>query len=642
MDELLEQFLIEGRELVQLASDGLLALERDPANTAHIDGVFRAIHTLKGSVGLFDLAPMSAAIHAAEDLIGALRDGRLVADRATIDVLLECIDATDRWIDAIASTGSLPSGAAERGARLATALRAPLGTGRTDAASTSADWLAALLARYPHSRQGLTALRYIPARDCFFLGDDPLALVRAVPGLVALHVEPAEPWVLETFDTFTCNLVIDALSTAPADAVTSIFRFVADQVVIVAVPASDNTSNGADSLEAFQDVARRTLRVDATRVDAMVDIVGELIVAKNGLAHLIGQAATAAPALAKALRASHSDIERLVGEMHRAVMGARMVPLSRTLRRFPRMVHDIAGKLGRQVRFDVSGGDIEADRAIVDGLYEPLLHMLRNAIDHGIETADIRTAAGKPPIGRIALDISRDADQIVIAVADDGAGIDPAQLRQTAKARRVASDAAIDAMGDPAVLDLLFTPGFSTAAAITNISGRGVGMDAVRAAVTALGGVATITSRLGAGSNISLRLPQAVAITTIVIVRVGEERFGVPIDIVAETARIALGDIQPVQGGAAFVLRDRTIPILQLTDLLHLQPAVRTAPHTKVLIVSTGGQLVGVAVDALDDRSDVLLRPLSGLLAGVPGLLGAALLGDGRMLMVLDLPGLIG
>jgi two-component system chemotaxis sensor kinase CheA len=639
MDELLDQFLIEGRELVQLASDDLLALERDPADTARIDSAFRAIHTLKGSVGLFDLAPMSAAMHAAEDLIGALRDGRLAADRATIDVLLECIGATELWIDGLARTGVLPPGAAEQGGRLTAALRAPLGTGAAQAVSSAAtDWLPALLARHPDPGQGLTALRYTPARDCFFLGDDPMALVRTVPGLVALHVEPSEPWVLENFDPFACSLVIEALSTAPADAVSGIFRFVADQTAIVAVPASDS----AAAQDYTQDTALRTLRVDAARVDAMVDIVGELIVAKNGLAHLIAQAAIAAPALAKALSASHADIERLVGEMHRAVMGARMVKLNRTMRRFPRLVRDIAGKLGRQIEFDISGDDIEADRAIVDGLYEPLLHMLRNAIDHGIETADARLAAGKPAIGRVALDISREADQIVIAVTDDGAGIDPVQLRQVAKTRRIASDAAIDALGDAAVLELLFVPGFSTAAAVTDISGRGVGMDSVRTAVTALGGAVTITSRHGAGSTVCLRLPQAVAITTIVIVRVGDERFGVPIDTIAETARIALADLQSVPGGVAFVLRDRTIPLLHLTDLLHLKPGVRTGTHAKILIVSIGDQLAGVAVDGFDDRSDVLLRPLSGLLAGVPGLLGAALLGDGRVLMVLDLPGLIG
>jgi two-component system, chemotaxis family, sensor kinase CheA len=231
-------------------------------------------------------------------------------------------------------------------------------------------------------------------------------------------------------------------------------------------------------------------------------------------------------------------------------------------------------------------------------------------------------------------------------VTDDGAGVDPAQVRRVAKARGLIKDAAIDGLDDIGVLDLLFAPGFSTANTVTAVSGRGVGMDAVRMAVRALGGQAAITSRLGAGSTIRLTLPQMVAITTIVIVRVGEERFGVPIETVVETARIPLRDILAVHGGAAFVLRGRTIPLLQLTDLLHLRPDRHAGPqaasHAKILIVRVGEQVVGVAVDAFEDRSDVLLRPLSGLLAGMPGLLGAALLGDGRLLMVLDMPRLIG
>ena len=641
MDELLDQFLIEGREQVQQATDDLLALERHPGDAARIDSVFRAIHTLKGSAGLFDLVPMSTAMHAAEDLIGALREGRLVADRATTDALLACVGATEEWIDALARTGALPPSADARGRNLVAALRAPL-TGPAEPASIA--WLPALLGRHGGvvetaraAGRGLTGLRYTPARDCFFLGDDPLAVLRGVPGMVALDVEGSEAWVTETFDPFACTLVIDALSTAPPDEIAAVFRFVADQVVIE--PAVKPGENFAEPSQAdtTADPVLRTLRIDASRVDTMVDVIGELIVAKNGLGHLVAQAATAAPGLAKALTVSHADIERLIGEMHRAVMGARMVPLSRTTRRFPRLVRDIAAQLGRQVQFEITGAEVEADKAVVDGLYEPLLHMLRNAIDHGIEPPAMRLAAGKQAAGRVGLAITRDGDRIVVAVSDDGAGIDPARLRDVARVRKLA----VDGLDDAAVLDLLFAPGFSTTEAVTSISGRGVGMDAVRAAVQAMGGHAAITSRLGAGSAVRLVLPQRVAITTAVVVRTGDERYGVPIDIVVQTARIAWADVMPVQGGQAFVLRDRTIPLLHLAALLHL-PARPASSHARVLIVTLADQLVGLAVDGFDGRHEILLRPLNGILAAMPGVLGGALMGDGRVLMVLDLPGLIG
>jgi two-component system chemotaxis sensor kinase CheA len=295
MDELLDQFLIEGRELVQLASDDLLALERNPADTARIDGAFRAIHTLKGSVGLFDMAPLGMAIHAAEDLVGALRDGRLGVDRGTIGLLLQCIATTEAWLEVIARTGVLPAGAAEQAGKLTLALLAPLGTGPAQAISPSVPgWLPRLLGRHPDSGTAVTAFRYAPARDCFFLGDDPLALVRAVPELVALHIEPVEPWAPDNFEPFVCNIVIEGLSAAAIGPVNNAFRFVSDQVTVVAVPPSDSVAPRNASQNASDDTGPRILRVDAARVDAIVDIAGELIVAKNGLAHLVAQAATEA------------------------------------------------------------------------------------------------------------------------------------------------------------------------------------------------------------------------------------------------------------------------------------------------------------------------------------------------------------
>ena len=228
------------------------------------------------------------------------------------------------------------------------------------------------------------------------------------------------------------------------------------------------------------DGTTRSVRVDTTRIDALVDLVGELIVAKNNLEHLAAQAAIVDPSLSRALAVNLSGFERLTGEMHRAVMHLRMTPLSRTFSRFPRWMRDTAGKLGKTVNFEIADEEVEADKAVVDGLFEPLLHVLRNAVDHGIEDAGMRRAAGKPAVGRIALEARPDGDQIVVAISDDGAGLDPVKLRAVAKLKGLMSDEALNALDDAAVADLIFTPGFSTADSITDISGRGVGMDAVR------------------------------------------------------------------------------------------------------------------------------------------------------------------
>ncbi|MBV1800347.1 chemotaxis protein CheA [Siccirubricoccus sp. G192] len=277
----------------------------------------------------------------------------------------------------------------------------------------------------------------------------------------------------------------------------------------------------------------------------------------------------------------------------------------------------------------------------MDGLFDPLLHLLRNAVDHGIENPAARAAAGKPATGRVTLEARREGDEIAVEVTDDGRGIDPARVRRVARERRLMPDAALDALDDAAAVQLVFQPGFSTAATVTALSGRGVGMDAVRAAVEGLGGRVSLASQPGAGSTIRLLLPQGACVTAVLMVRLGGDVFGVPVEGVAETARIPADCILPLRDGEAFVFRGRTVPLLRLSSLLNLPETAREG-NARVLVIGSGAGRAGVEVDSFVGQVDVLLRPLSGLLAGIPGLLGTALLGDGRVLMVLDLPGLVG
>ncbi len=550
MDDLLEQFLIEGRELVEQASNDLVALEHDPSDAARLDSVFRAVHTLKGSVGLFDFAPMGVTLHAAEDLLGTLRSKKAAVNRSMIDALLECIDATERWIEAIASTGRLPASAEREGQSLSETLTAALQT-----------------------------------------------------------------------------------TASPGETVSGANRGDALPATFVSVPAGDGKAD---------DNVARIVRVDAARIDSLVDLVGELIVTKNNLEHVAAQAANADPALSHALAANIAGFERLTGDMHRAVMHLRMTPLARTFGRFPRWMRDAASKLGKDVRLEIRDDGVEADKAIVEGLFEPLLHVMRNAVDHGIEDAASRQATGKSPAGLITLEARPDGDHIIIAVSDDGRGLDLAKIRQAAKLKGLMSDAAIDELDDEAATNLIFMPGFSTADSVTNISGRGIGMDVVRAAIASLGGRVSMTSTPGAGTTVQMMLPQAVLVSTVVMVASGEDRFGVPIEAVTETCRISRDRILPIRSGEAFVLRDRTLPLLRLSAMLRLPDCPRHDADAKVLIVKSGNQSVGVEVDSVGERLDVLLRPMSGLLSGMPGVQGTALLGDGRVLLVLDLPEMIG
>ena len=646
MDELLEQFLIEAPELVQQASDDLLALEDDPANSSRVDSAFRAVHTLKGSVALFDFAPMAQALHAAEGLLDDVRAARLADNRPVMGALLECIGACDRWVKSIAAIGSLPIDAEAEARRLTNTLTSLSRSGATaDVPSIDKNWVSSMFAcdaqvmRAIQGGRAITSIRYAPNTDCFFHGDDPLARVRCIPELIGLRIEGSRPWATESFDPYSCNLLIYALSTAPVRDIREIFGMVGDQAVIVDATSSEETRPAA--IDAGDAAASRTLRVNSGQIDALVDLVGEMIVAKNGIAHLATQMGAVAPQLARQLATRQAEMDRLVGDMHRALMNVRMVPLARTFRRFPRLIRDLALKLGKNVILEMKGEDVEADKAIVDGVFDPLLHVLRNAVDHGIEMPETRRRSGKPPNGRVLLEAERRRDQILISVVDDGGGIDVARIRQAAKAAGVVSSETIDALDDVAAIDLIFSPGLSTASAVTEISGRGVGMDVARTAIEALGGRITINNAAEGGAVARIALPQAVVMTTVMTVAVGEEHFGVPMDAVQETVRVPTGRITAIRSGSAFVLRDRTIPFVRLCDLLKLPNTAPQGNDAKVLVTSVGGQSVGVAVSGFAERIDVLLRPMSGLLAGMPGMLGTALLGDGRVLVVLDLPELL-
>jgi two-component system chemotaxis sensor kinase CheA len=452
------------------------------------------------------------------------------------------------------------------------------------------------------------------------------------------------------FDVFRCNLVIDALCRAPRPEVQQVFRFIADQVEFVelagaASPAPSPLAE-AESTGRVPDAATtsRTVRIDAARIDALADIAGELVVAKNSLAHLVAEAEAATPgtALARGIAASQGTLDRLVGELHRAVMSARMAPLSQTFRRFPRLAREISGQLGKDVVFSTSGESLEADKAVVDGLFEPLLHVIRNAIDHGIEPGPIRQASGKPARGAVNLSARQDRDEIIVEVTDDGAGVDPANIRRVAAERALGGANSLDTLSDLAAIDLIFAPGFSTASAVTAVSGRGVGMDAVRSAVEKMGGRVGLSSTPGAGSTIRLTIPTTVVLTRVLIVQAGGERFGVPMQAIVETARVPIARVMPIRDGEAFVFRDRTLPILRLNRLLGLEGADLGSADLTVLVVAHGESLVGVAVDGFAGRIDVVLRPLDGLLSSVPGVRGAAVMGNGQVLMAIDLAALIG
>ncbi|HWW55863.1 MAG TPA: chemotaxis protein CheW, partial [Sphingopyxis sp.] len=332
-------------------------------------------------------------------------------------------------------------------------------------------------------------------------------------------------------------------------------------------------------------------------------------------------------------------LEQVTARLHRDVSSVRAVPLESALRRLPRLAREIAGSLGKQVAFSVEGADIEVDKQIADTLFEPLLHLLRNAIDHGTEAAADREAAGKPAEARIMLRFRRSGDSIIAELSDDGRGIDPAAMRRLAAERGLIDVEEAAAMSDVAAQRLIFAAGFSTAREVTSISGRGVGMGAVQAVVERLRGTIDLESDPGGGTRFTLRLPVSALTTRLLVVETGRERYGVALDQVIETVRASRDELKPVASGHACVLRGRTVPVVSLGALLGAGES--DDPVARLLVTQAGGERVALRVEGFAERLDAFVRPTAGLLAAVPGVTGSTLMGDGSVLLVLDLPELL-
>lgn len=389
--------------------------------------------------------------------------------------------------------------------------------------------------------------------------------------------------------------------------------------------------------------AQKVLKVDQGKVDSLMNLIGELVVAKNGLPYLSRRAEQiyASREMAREIKDQHAVIDRIAQDLQAAIMAVRMLPLGQMFQRFPRLVRDLARRLDKRIELVVAGEDTEADKAVVESLVDPLVHMIRNAIDHGIEPPEDRLAAGKSGTGTIRLSACQENDRVVIEVSDDGAGIDPAMIRRKAVQRGLLSAEAAEAMSDTEAVNLVFAPGFSTKEQVSDLSGRGVGMDVVRTVVEKAGGTVTLTSALGQGSAVRLAVPLTMAVTRVMSVDVAGHAFGIPMDVIAETVRIPQARIHSIRGDEAFVLRDTVVPLVRLGRLLDLPEAAERPEEAAVMVVRFGKERLGVVVDGFRESLEVIVKPMDGILAGMPGYSGTALLGDGRVLLVLDLKELV-
>ena len=386
--------------------------------------------------------------------------------------------------------------------------------------------------------------------------------------------------------------------------------------------------------------ARRSLRVDELKIDALLDLANELVIVKNGFAHLATRMdeEDGVHGVGRMISVQYDSMDRLVTELYSTILQLRMVPIANVFRSFPKLVRDIGRRLNKSVKLVTRGETTESDKTIVDLLFEPLMHLVRNAIDHGIETPEQRQDAGKPEIATVTLGASRRGDRFVVEVVDDGRGIDPAKVRRKAEEKQLLSTTELASLSDDQAIELIFSVGFSTASEVSDISGRGVGMDVVRSSIERIGGRVSVKSQLGAGTTISLDLPMNIAMSHIMLVEAGGQIFGIPMDAVSETVRLSPDQISRIKNNDGFVLRDRVVPICSLAELMNLPSRKSASTDARlVIVIEFGGRITAIEVDAIRDRMEVVLKPMQGLLSNTRGYAGTTLTGDGAVLLVLDM-----
>lgn len=391
--------------------------------------------------------------------------------------------------------------------------------------------------------------------------------------------------------------------------------------------------------------AGKVLKVDQVKVDRLMDLIGEMVVAKNSLPYLANRAEEqfGVRELAKEIKSQYSVIDRIAEEMQDAIMQIRMMPVSFIFQRFPRLVRDLSRKLGKEVELVLEGEETEADKNIIEALADPLIHIVRNSLDHGLEARDVRLAAGKPAAGRLVIRAAQESDRVIIEIIDDGKGIDPEVIKRKAYEKGLIDESQLERMSDKDAVNLVFAAGFSTADKVSDLSGRGVGMDVVRSALENVGGTVNLFSDKGKGTTLRLALPLSMAVTNVMIIESDKQIFGIPMDLVVETVRLPKSAIQSIKQTQTTVLRDKIIPLLSLNSLLALDadPVVNEDNEHAALVVRIGSEQVGLIVDDFNEVIDVILKPLPGELSKLSCYAGSALLGDGSVLMVLNPRGLL-
>lgn len=696
VSQYLEIFIDETKEHLQSLNEQLLILEKEPENESTINEIFRAAHTLKGMSGTMGYKRMQNLTHNMENIFSEIRNGKMSVTATIVDLLFKGLDALENYLSNISSTGDEGT---EEYADIISQLDVCLkqGLGEMPAAAPAANGAAAVAVeekaevsadesakekyrnfKYAdHEKHAMNeaiatgqhayGITVFIQETCLLKAARAFLVFKTLEGLgTVIKSEPAVQDIEdERFDfDFSMVLITKESLEAVKKAIMSVSEvdsvylseIKAEEIVMpkeTVVEQKAETTGAAATAQATQaapekkpaektskPVVNRSVRVDIEKLDDLMNLVSELIIAKNGLVS-INNADDSAKQDNSGFNEQIEYLERITTNLHTSVMKVRMVPLESVVNRFPRMIRDLSKKLDKKMELYISGEDTELDRTVIDEIGDPLLHLLRNAADHGLETNAERAALGKPETGSIILNAFQEGNNVVIEVKDDGKGIDAEKIKAKAIAKGTITAEQGDAMSDKEIIDLLFRPSFSTAEKISDVSGRGVGLDVVKTKIESLGGDVEVRTTLGQGSNFIIRLPLTLAIIQSLMVELGTEKYAIPLGSIQTIEDIPVSDVKYVQTKEVINLRGTVIPLIRLNEVLDVESVKGKDENLTVVIVTKGDKLAGFVVDNLIGQQEIVIKSIGKYINNSKMISGATILGDGEVALILDVNTLV-
>ena len=619
MQELLEDFLVESFELIEQIDHDLVELESNPDDLELLNRIFRVAHTVKGSSSFLNFDTLTELTHHMEDVLNKARHGELKITADVMDVVLKSVDMMKGLLVSIRDNGNDSSSGIDI-SQICLQLTA-ISEGQSPTSATPAP------AATPEPAAADIPPSAIPDDiDPNTLSEDQInAEIERL-----LKVRKAEDEARRAAKA--SGAAPAAPATAPAAAPAAP---VADKPAAAAKPAGDGANAPA---KAGANASDQTIRVEVGRLDYLMNLVGELVLSKNRLLTIYNDVEERydGEQFLEELNQVVSSLSLVTTDVQLAVMKTRMQPVAKVFNKFPRVVRDIGRDLNKQIDLIISGEETELDKSIVEEIGDPLTHIIRNSCDHGIEDPATRKAAGKPEKGTIELKAYNEGNHIVIEIIDDGKGIDAEAIRIKAVERGLISENEADTMSNKEIYSIIFRPGFSMAAKVTNISGRGVGMDVVKTNVEKLHGVIDIDSEVGKGTTLKLKIPLTLAIIQSLLVGTQEEIYAIPLANVNETVRVPVDNIYTIEGKNVLRLRDEVLSLVRLSDLFGVKQVLESGDQTYVVVISVAETKLGIIVDNLIGQEEIVIKSLGSYLANIDGIAGGTIRGDGRVTLIVD------